>query len=291
MLPLHWNVAKHFRFAICNEVFQGLRPEDGIARIRKLGYQGIEIAPFTLGPDPAALTPDRRREIRSAIQQSGLCFVGLHWLLTAPPGLHMTTTDTALRRRTWDYIHRLIDLCADLAGAENGGVMVFGSPRQRSTADGMSPPDAAANLAAGLAAAAPRAEGRGVKLLLEALPKNQTDVVNSLAEAVAIVRQIDSPAVQTMFDTHNAIDETEPHSELIRRYFSWLAHVHVNETDGREPGMGNYDFGSLLAVLAELDYSGWVSVEAFDFSRDPEEIAARALHTLRAAGPVQLQKL
>jgi sugar phosphate isomerase/epimerase len=92
-----------------------------------------------------------------------------------------------------------------------------------------------------------------------------------------------------MFDTHNAVDETEPHTELIRRYLPYIAHVHVNEIDGREPGMGDYDFSRLLAALADLDYCGWVSVEAFDFSRDAEEIAARAIATLRTATPAQVQ--
>lgn len=280
-------MAVRFRFAICNEVFQGLPAEHAIERVRALGYEGIEFAPFTLSSDPAALSAPRRREIRTAIEQSGMRFVGLHWLLAAPPGLHMTTSDDVVRRRTWEYVRRLIDLCADFGS----GVMVFGSPRQRSTVPGVSPREASEIFAAELAAVAPHAEGSGIQLLVEALSKNQTDVVNSLAEAVEIVREIGSPAVQTMFDTHNAVDETEPHTVLIRRYFPYIAHVHVNENDGREPGMGSYDFPRLLATLADLDYSGWLSVEAFDFSRDPEEIAARALCTLRAASPVQLQSI
>jgi D-psicose/D-tagatose/L-ribulose 3-epimerase len=138
-----------------------------------------------------------------------------------------------------------------------------------------------------LAHLAPHAEGRRVRILVEALPKNQTDVVNSLAEAVAIVRQIGSPAIKTMFDSHNAVDETEPHAALIRKYFPYIAHVHVNETDGREPGMGDYDFAAILSVLQELNYSGWVSLEAFDFSRDPVDIARRSIEHLRSVSPVQ----
>lgn len=280
-------MAAAFRFGICNEVFQRASVESAIERVAALGYAGIEIAPFTLGPDPASASAARRREIRSAMEGTGLGFAGLHWLLTAPPGLHMTTREESLRRRTWEYIYRLVDLCADLGG----GVMVFGSPKQRSAVDGMKPQEAVAVFASELAAAAPHAEARGVQLLIEALSRQQTDVVNSLAEAVAIVRQIDSPALRTMFDTHNAVDETEPHPELIRRYIPYIAHVHVNETDGREPGMGTYDFSSVLAALAESHYSGWISVEAFDFSRDAEEIAGGALRTLRAAIPAQLQTI
>jgi D-psicose/D-tagatose/L-ribulose 3-epimerase len=276
-----------YRFAICNELFQQVSLERAIARIRALGYEGVELAPFTLGEDPAGISATERREMRRIIEDAGLALVGLHWLLIKPAGLHMTTPDTSVRRRTWDYVYRLIDLCADLGG----GVMVFGSPQQRSAGAGMSPKDAAGVFAEELARAAPRAESAGVRLLLEALPKNQTNVINSLAEAVEIVRGIGHPMVQTMFDVHNAIDETEDHSELIRKYFPFIAHVHVNELDGREPGAGNYDFAKLLGTLAELRYTGWISVEVFDFSRGAEEIAGRARATLQAATPVPLQTI
>jgi sugar phosphate isomerase/epimerase len=118
-------------------------------------------------------------------------------------------------------------------------------------------------------------------------------VITSLAEAVSVVRQIASPAVETMFDVHNAVDETEPHVVLLERYFEHIRHVHVNEMDGREPGMGDYDFLNLLRKLSEMNYDGWVSLEAFDFSRNPRDIAARAMETLKAAQSTgaQLQTL
>jgi sugar phosphate isomerase/epimerase len=134
-----------------------------------------------------------------------------------------------------------------------------------------------------MAAVASHAESCGVTLLIEALSPSQTDVVTSLAEAVALVRQIGSPAVQTMFDVHNAIDETEPHTVLLERYLPYIRHVHVNEMDGKEPGMGDYDFLILLQKLAEMNYDGWVSLEAFDFSRDARDVATRAIKTLKAA--------
>jgi sugar phosphate isomerase/epimerase len=122
-----------------------------------------------------------------------------------------------------------------------------------------------------------------VKILVEALPQSHSNVITSLAEAVSVVRQIGSPAVRTMFDTHNAVNEIEAHSELVRKYFIYIDHVHVNETDGREPGTGDYDFASVLSVLTELDYSGFVSLEAFDFSRDAEEIARLAITHLKTS--------
>jgi sugar phosphate isomerase/epimerase len=105
-------------------------------------------------------------------------------------------------------------------------------------------------------------------------------VVNTLAEAASIVRQIGSPAIQTMFDTHNAVDEIEPHASLIEKYFDVIRHVHVNEMDGKHPGMGAYDFKPLLTALERLGYKGWVSLEAFDFSFGAERIARESIDYL-----------
>ena len=279
-------MASHQRFAICNEVFQQLPLHETCRQVQALGYQGLEVAPFTLSEDPAALSSVERQKIRETIAGNGLEFVGFHWLLTAPEGLHATTRDERVRKRTWDYVHSLIDLCADLADPSAKSVMVFGSPKQRSTAEGMNAREAVDALTHGLAHAAPHAESRGVTILIEALAPDQTDVVTCLADAVAIVKQIRSASIQTMFDTHNAKFETEPHQQLLRKYAPYIHHVHVNELDGREPGMGNYDFGALLTTLEELNYPGWVSVEAFDFSREPQEIASRAIKSLKGTPPM-----
>jgi sugar phosphate isomerase/epimerase len=289
------NVPPGYRFAICNELFEKQALADVCRIVRQLGYDGFEIAPFTLAEDPASLSPELRSEIRKTIAGEGLEFAGLHWLLAAPPGLQVSTNDAALRTHSWDYVKRLIDLCADLAtpGARARPVVVFGSPKQRSSAAGSSSAEAVQLFRDGMSSVAPHAEMRQVTLLVEALSPAQTDVITSLAEAVSVVEQIASPAVETMFDVHNAVNETEPHSVLLDRYFRHIKHVHVNEMDGREPGMGAYDFLNLLRKLSEMNYAGWVSLEAFDFSRNPREIAARAMETLKAAqsAGAQLQTL
>src|SRR5690348_8046160 len=103
-----------FRQAICNEIYERWAFADTCKAVRKAGYDGIEIAPFTLSDDPAAIPAAVRREYRDVIASEGLEFVGLHWLMAAPKGLHVTTADDALREKSWGHILRLIDLCADL---------------------------------------------------------------------------------------------------------------------------------------------------------------------------------
>jgi D-psicose/D-tagatose/L-ribulose 3-epimerase len=267
-----------FRQSICNEIYRGWDFAAACRDMRSAGYEGIEIAPFTLAEEPARISPAKRREYHDIILAEGLTFVGLHWLMVAPPGLHVTTPDKILRERSWLHIRNLIDLCADLGP---DGVMVFGSPVQRAATGGSTPQEARERFIEGLAAVAGQAAERGVRILVEALPKGQCDVVNTLEEAVGIVRRIGSPGVWTMFDTHNAVDETEPHAVLVERYFEWIRHIHVNETDGKHCGAGDYDFAPLLASLKKLNYAGWISLEAFDFSPGAETIARESIGHLQ----------
>jgi D-psicose/D-tagatose/L-ribulose 3-epimerase len=272
-------MAFSFHHATCNEAFEKWPFADACRAIRKAGYAGIEIAPFTLAENPVAIRPAQRREYRDILQSEGLAFVGLHWLMVSPKGLHVTTPDANLRRRSWEHIRGLIDLCADLGP---DGVMVFGSPNQRCTTGGASREEATRYFVEGLASVAPDASSRGVTILVEALPANQTDVILTLEEAASIVRELNSPAVRTMFDVHNAIDEPEPHAVLVDRYFDLIHHVHVNELDGRHCGTGNYDYKPVFEVLRRRNYSRWISLEAFDFSYGAEELITQSLRHLES---------
>jgi D-psicose/D-tagatose/L-ribulose 3-epimerase len=272
-------MAFEFRHATCNEAFKDYDFRSACQAIRKAGYEGIEIAPFTLADDPATIPHSKRVEYRTIMSDEGLKFVGLHWIMVSPKGLHVTTPDEELRKRSWRHIHSLIDLCADLGPA---GVMVFGSPHQRSSTGGFTREQATRNYVEGLAEVAPHAEGQGVTILVEALPVAQSDVVQSLEEAVAIVKQIGSRAIQTMFDSHNAIDEKESHATLVDRYFDYIRHIHVNELDGKHPPHGGYDFKPVFEVLKRRGYRGWVSLEAFDFSFPPEQIVTESIDHLKS---------
>src|ERR1041385_4669914 len=105
-------MAFRFRHSTCNEAFDRWPFAEACRAIRRAGYTGIEIAPFTLAEKPADITAAQRRESRSIMEAEGLAFVGLHWLMVSPKGLHVTTPDTQLRRRSWAHIDDLIDLSA-----------------------------------------------------------------------------------------------------------------------------------------------------------------------------------
>lgn len=270
-----------FRWAICSETFPGKSFAEVCALTRRTGYSGLEIDPSNLSGDPAGLSMADRKAFRKAMADHEVAYVGLHSFLKSPKGLHLTTPDPAVRGQTWDYFARLIDLAADLG---DGAVMVLGSSKQRQAIDGTTPAEAVERLTEGLSRMAPRAEQRGVTILMEPLAPHLCNVVNSMAEAVKVVHNVGSKAVQSMFDTHNTPAETLPHDEVIRKYFPLIRHVHLNELDGKYPGSGNYAFAPVLKALRDLNYRGWLSVEVFDFKPDGETVARNAAAFLHRTG-------
>ena len=211
-----------FRLAVCNETFDGWNFRDAMTGTIRFGYTGTEISPFTLANDPSTVTAQRRLALRHIMADEGVEYVGLHNLLKAPAGLHVTTSDAEQRRRGWEFFRKLIDLAADLG---DDARMIFGSSKQRSAKlGGTTIADAKKRLAEGLAEAAPHAEARGVKILMEPLAPHLCDVVNTMAEAVEVVDQVNSPAVRSMFDTHNAVAETLGHGEVIKKYLPYIEH-------------------------------------------------------------------
>ncbi len=272
-----------FKLSVCNELYGQTEFAEACRSIKRAGWDGIEIAPFTLMQNATQLPAARRREVRDIIVSEGLRFVGLHWLTVGPEGLQVTTADRAVRRHSWDYVRGLVELCADLrpSGA-TGGVMVFGSPAQRRTVGGLTRQQAEANYVEGVRSVVPDLEAAGVTLCVEALPLDQCDVIVTLDRAAEIVDEIASPNVQTMFDSHNAVDETEPHDQLAGRHWEKIRHIHVNELDGSYPRPdGGYDFKPVLQVARDREFGGWVSMEVFDFSPGSEEIVNRSIQYLR----------
>src|SRR5206468_11639506 len=105
------------KFALCNEVLQPLPFAEQCRLAAALGYDGLEVAPFTLADDPMRITDAQAAEFRRTAEAHGLAIFGLHWLLVAPAGLSIVTGDDAVRRRTTEVMARLVELCAVMRGS------------------------------------------------------------------------------------------------------------------------------------------------------------------------------
>jgi sugar phosphate isomerase/epimerase len=246
----------------------------------QIGYDGLEVAPFTLSDDPPRMTAAERAAVRRAAADAGVVVTGLHWLLLAPKGLSITSADAAVRARTVEVMSRLVDLCAELGGT----VLVHGSPGQRKIAEGDTRAEALARAQACWAKAGERAQAAGVTYCIEPLGPNETDFVNTVAEAAAIVDAIGNPALRTMIDCSAASQsEAEPIPALIDRWLPTgrVAHVQVNDRNRRGPGEGEVRFAPILVALSRNGYDGVVAVEPFKYVPDGPSTAARAIGYLR----------
>ncbi len=264
------------RFALCNESLRHLRWDDACALIAQAGYEGVEIAPFTFAESVESLDADARRTIARVAHQHGLTIVGLHMLLWSPPGLHVAHPNPEIRQRTADYLVALVHF-AEALGAS---VMVFGSPKQRSSIPPHTPQQSAELWLETLQPALRACQNTGIHILLEPLP--ETDVVQRLEEAVALVRRSGHPNLGTMLDVKSALAETQNVPALIRAYAPFISHVHLNDSNLRAPGFGETDFAPILHTLQEVGYRGWCSLEPFDYYPTPEQMAVESLKYLKA---------
>ena len=268
------------RISLCNEVIAGIPFAAQCELAARLGYDGLELAPFTLSNEPHLLPPGERRSLRKAASDAGLAITGLHYLLRAPEGLSITSADKDVRDRTLTVMRGLCGLAADMGAT----ILVHGSPDQRRLEAGDEQRCRQRGVDA-FAAVAEAAGEAGVTYCVEPLSRDQTPLVNTVAEAAEIVRSIDNPALRTMIDCSSAgLTESESVPDLIRRWIptGLVSHVHFNDPNRQGPGDGELDFAPILAALRDANYSGDASIEPFVYKPDGPGCAARGITYIRS---------
>lgn len=248
-------------------------------------YDGIELAPFTLGDEPHLLSTERRAEIKRIAADAGVAITGLHCLMVAPKGLSITAADANVRRSTLAVIRGLCDLAANLGAP----ILIHGSPAQRQLEPGREGEGRKRGIEC-MAAAAAAAENAGVAYLLEPLAREDTGFINTVEEAVAVVRAIGSPALRTMLDCSAAgRAEAEPIPDVLRRWLptGLVTHIHLNDPNRRGPGEGALAFAPILAALEANGYAGMAAIEPFIYEPDGPSCAARAIGYMRGLQEVR----
>lgn len=265
------------KYAICNETFQDWDHARVCDVVAGYGYTGLEVAPFTLAPRITDVTAARRAELRRQAETAGLQILGLHWLLAKTEGFHLTSADPAVRKRTGEYLAELARAAADLGG----DILVLGSPLQRNIPDGYTRAQADDLAIDTLRYCLPALEASRVYLCLEPLTPAETNFMNTAAEAVELIRRLQNPYVKLHLDVKAMAAEPAPRTEVIRANKEHTKHFHANDTNLRGPGTGETDFKPIFAALKETGYDGWVSVEVFDYTPDPETIARESIKYMK----------
>ena len=161
--------------------------------------------------------------------------------------------------------------------------MVVGSPKQRNALEGVSHQQAWDWTAATFRDAVKRAEDRGVTICFEPLSPAETNFINTAAEAIEFVKPFNSPAFKIILDVKAMCSETKPIPQIIHESWPHFAHFHANDKNLKGPGLGDVDFKPIAAMLQEVGYNGYVSVEVFKFEEGAETISSKSIEYLRSS--------
>ncbi len=272
------------KFAICNETYQGWELPRICEHVKSCGYDGLEIAPFTLHEDPRLMTEEQAEAVGDVVRAAGLEVVGLHWLLVKPEGMHITTDDAQVRQRTAEFGRHLVRLCAAMGGASggaSGGIMVWGSPKQRSLGEGVKYEDGFARAVEILRSISETAGPLGVRIAMEPLTTKETNFLTTAAETIRFIKAVDHPACRLHLDVKAMSGESLPIPQIIAASKAHTIHFHANDPNLRGPGFGEVDFVPIAKALRDAEYEGYVSVEVFDYTPDPQTIAEKSIEYLK----------
>ena len=266
------------KFGICSEIFKDW---NDIARtidyVKQTGYDGLEVAPFTLAQYVTDIPQSVRDELVTRAAQADLDILGIHWILVGPEGVHLTTHDQAVRDKTAQYLIDLAHFCGDIGGK----VAIFGSPKQRSVEEGMTHEQATANAVEVFEKALPAYAERGVTICMEPLTHLETNFCTTADETVALIERIGHPNFRLLLDTKAMTFEGAGRPATIRKHARHLAHYHANDENLNGPGWGDVDFAPIFQALKDVDYQGYLSVEVFEFEPGPEAIATKSLEYMK----------
>ncbi|MDD3725608.1 MAG: sugar phosphate isomerase/epimerase [Candidatus Ratteibacteria bacterium] len=265
------------KVGICNEMFQGWELEKIFSFVKEVGYQGIEIAPFTLGDSVDVIPVETVKKIRELSSRYNLAVIGTHWLLTKPEGLSVSSSNKELRHKTAEYLSKLIYFTANIGGS----IMVFGSPKQRNIQEGQTAEEVKENVKEVLKKVLKDCEKKNIFLCLEPLARTETNFINTAAEAIDIIEEMSHPYLKLHLDVKAMSDEQKPIPEIIKEGRKHLKHFHINDKNLGGPGSGDIDYKPIIDTLKEIGYDGWLSVEVFDFSPGPEVIAKNSINYIK----------
>nr|WP_020619780.1 sugar phosphate isomerase/epimerase [Paenibacillus daejeonensis] len=227
--------------------------EEVIRRLASFGYDAIEIGCASPHAWPAALTPERRKDILQLLRKERLAVSSM---LPAPgggPGNNPSSPVVEERALTVEHYKDILRLAHDWECPTViylPGWAVFGTSQS----------DAWSHSLEALTGLAPYAKELGITLVVEPTPTD-SNLVDSADDALMLAEQSGQDNVKVMFDTFHALYRNEVASDYVYRMGDKLHHIHLADSDRLPPGMGRCDMEAVLKALKETGYSGYLTAE------------------------------
>ena len=248
------------------------RLETSMAKATALGYDGVELALS----DAAQAEPDR---IRRALAATSLELPAISTgRVFAERKVWFTHPEDSIRREAVETICGLVDVAAAFGSLVNIG-------RARGYVhEADSQATATERFLACMAQCAQHAARRGILLVLEPVNRYETNFINSVPQALAMIDRLGEPNVKVMPDVFHMNIEDVSIEGSFRQAGARVGYVHLADSNRLAPGQGHLPFTDILAVLAEIGYDGWVTAEILP-APDPDTAASAAIAFLRPILP------
>jgi len=222
---------------------------DSFSRVKKLGYQGVELS-FRKPKEVDA------RALRVLLEKHDLEAVALatgrSW---GEDRLSFTNPDSAVRRQAAVRIGEYVRL----ATAVNA-MVILGLMRGR-IVEGVRESTARRWARDAVRRAADLAARTGVRLVIEPINRYETNFLCSVQDALEFVAEVERPNVGILADTFHMNIEDVSIPRSLEQARKRLFHVHVADSNRWAPGCGHLDFTEVFKTLRRIGYKGYVSVE------------------------------
>jgi sugar phosphate isomerase/epimerase len=242
--------------------------EANVAKIKKWGYDGVEIAIR----DPNLVNAD---ELERAVASHGLSVpaigTGQAW---GEEGLSFTSVDPAVRSAAIARIKSHIPLAARF-----NAVIILG-PIRGVTPEGGGPEKSMAYLLEALRECTSVAAEAGVRFALEPLNRYETDLIHTVDDGLKLIQGVGADNLGLLLDTFHMNIEEAMIEDSILACGSRIFHFHVADSNRRHPGAGHLDFKSILESLFSIGYQGFVSGEFMPLP-DADTAAQQSIDFLR----------
>ncbi|KQS23917.1 sugar phosphate isomerase/epimerase [Dyadobacter sp. Leaf189] len=189
------------------------------------------------------------------------------------PERDISSTDPANRKIGRDYITDCIRIAAEMESPVFGGPLYSAVGKTRIVSEEQKRQERAWCIET-LHEVSDIAKSEGVTLGLEPLNRFETDMVNTVDQALSIVREVSHSSLKIVLDTfHSNIEEKDIPASIRKIGKELLCHVQGNESDRGTPGTGHLEWEGIRDALKEIGYEGAVVIETFG---QPSKELARA---------------